>query len=340
MIWTLFTVMSALAQSPLAMAKPAGMKTWGYIDTSGKFVIEATYEKCERFSEDGYANIYVDKKYGFIDPTGKKLETEVDGYALKSVFGFGTYGFDEGMTAIEVKKKWGFMSSDGKVAIQPKYDWVSHFQDGLATARLGKSDYFILDKSGKETKVQAANLMEIRRPGNGMIPIKTLEKQFGFVDTTGKTVIEPTFKAVGYFVDGLAWAKTWEGKVGYIDRSGNWKIEAKYDAAHEFSEGLGRVKLETTWLYVKPDGTEVKVDAETPKDFHEGLAEAKRDTLWGFIDKSGKWKIEPKFENTREFKNGLAAAKSGGLWGFIDTSGNWKIEPTFQTARDFEKTKP
>lgn len=338
MIW-LLTTLSAWSASPLAMAKPAGGETWGYIDTTGEFVIEPKFRRCEHFTESGYANIYEDKVHSFIDTEGKPLQTEVNGYLLKSVFGIGIQGFHEGMTPISVKKQWGFMNADGKVAIPPKYEWVSRFVDGYATAKLKKS-FFVLDKKGTATPVTADGAIEIRRFDDGLAPFKSSSKLFGYVDTSGRVAIQPNFKAVGYFVDGLAWAKTPENTVGFIDKKGEWVIKPIYTAAKEFNSGLARVKKEETWAFVKPDGTEVAIsDAEVFKDFSEGLAKGKKNSLWGFFDTSGTWVIEPQFENTRDFKNGYAAVKKGGLWGFVDKTGKWVIEPTFQTARDFEKAE-
>jgi hypothetical protein len=41
----------------------------------------------------------------------------------------------------------------------------------------------------------------------------------------------------------------------------------------------------------------------------------------------------------RDFRNGHAAAKSGGKWGFIDKAGKWVIEPRFDGVKDFVRVK-
>lgn len=58
----------------------------------------------------------------------------------------------------------------------------------------------------------------------------------GFIDTTGKIIIKPTFDAVNEFCNGLAWFSD-SGKTGYIDTKGNKVFISPY-AFSEFHEGL------------------------------------------------------------------------------------------------------
>jgi hypothetical protein len=52
---------------------------------------------------------------------------------------------------------------------------------------------------------------------------------------------------------------------------------------------------------------------------------------WGFIDKTGKWAIQPQFENVGHFSEGLASALQNGKWGFIDKAGKWIIQPQIES---------
>ena len=45
---------------------------WGYIDTTGKFMIEPQYDNAYNFKE-GFAVVWLDKKCDFIDKTGKLI---------------------------------------------------------------------------------------------------------------------------------------------------------------------------------------------------------------------------------------------------------------------------
>ena len=43
----------------------------------------------------------------------------------------------------------------------------------------------------------------------------------------------------------------------------------------------------------------------------------------GYIDKDGKFAINPQFESGTQFRDGLAAVRTGGAWGFIDRPAGW-----------------
>ena len=63
--------------------------------------------------------------------------------------------------------------------------------------------------------------------------------------------IKPQFDYVGAFSDGLALATlTPDGKSGYIDTTGRFVIEPQYDEAEDFSEGLAPVKKDGKWRFI------------------------------------------------------------------------------------------
>ena len=47
----------------------------------------------------------------------------------------------------------------------------------------------------------------------------------------------------------------------------------------------------------------------------------------GFIDKSGNFAIEPRFDEVNHFKEDRAVVRVGELWGVIDKSGKFILEP-------------
>lgn len=59
----------------------------------------------------------------------------------------------------------------------------------------------------------------------------------------------------------------------------------------------------------------------------EDLFRAADGESWGFIDASGDWAIEPRFDDVQHFASGRAAAFDGDSWGIIDGSGEWVAGP-------------
>ena len=55
-----------------------------------------------------------------------------------------------------------------------------------------------------------------------------------------------------------------------------------------------------------------------------------KDGKYGFIDETGEWIVQPRFELAHGFtKDGLAPVRVDGKWGFIDEKGMWIIPPKF-----------
>ncbi len=65
----------------------------------------------------------------------------------------------------------------------------------------------------------------------------------GFVDATGKIVMEPKVKKTGKFSEGLA-VVTINKKVGYIDTTGKIVIEPQFEQAKNFAEDLAAVRID------------------------------------------------------------------------------------------------
>src|SRR2546421_11859187 len=75
------------------------------------------------------------------------------------------------------------------------------------------------------------------QPAPRLRPIQQNGK-WGYIDGTGKVVIEPRFSWAEEFSEGLAAFENEDGKYGYIDETGKVVIEPKFDNWTEFSEGL------------------------------------------------------------------------------------------------------
>lgn len=326
---------SVRAQSEyIILVKPMDSREWGFVNLKGEYVIQPKYRKVGEFSEDGYAPVYEDRKYHFINTKGEKLTTEISDYKLKNFFGFGMRGYENGMAPIDVDGKWGYMNEQGKLVIKPQYDDVNEFKKGYATAEK-EGKWYVIDKQGTAIPVKAQNVKNIRPFYEGLAIFDNEERKFGYINTKGEVVIKPQFEKVGEFVNGLAWARKGE-KTGFINTNGEWAINPQYDATHNFDtkSGMALVKQGDSWKYIDKSGTAMSIKLERYDDFHDGVAMARKDELIGFIDKSGNWVIEPRYDAARDFHNGYAAVRKGDKWGLINDKGVWVIEPTYDGIRD------
>jgi len=340
---SLLLSVGAMAQTFLTQVKPYGEKLWGYANQKGEIVIKPIYKVCYAFSEDGLAPIYESKKYAFINIKGDVIEPEIKKIQLiKGVFGFGgVEGYHDGLVAVMQGKKWGYLNTDGKVAIELKYEKVSSFHGGLAVARL-KKEFFVLNPKGDEFKIEGDGIIDVKLFSEGLASFKTDKKLFGFIGKEGTVAVEAKFVSTGKFKGGMAWAKTSDKKVGFINKSGDWKIDPQFEAAKDFDpvSGIARVKKDGIWTYVNKSGEIVKITGiESMGDFHDGLAKGKKDGKTGFFNSKGEWVVKPEYEGARNFKNGFAAVKKGGKWGFVNSTGQLVVEPSFAAVKDMEQVK-
>lgn len=333
----------SFAQTLVTQVKPAGNKKWGYATLDGTIIIQPQFDKCYEFSEYGLAPIYdgKERQYYFINLKGERLNTEVKEFKMIDNFGFDLKGFEDGLVPIKQGDKWGYLNTQGKLAIPAKYDHVDDFSGGFAPVKTGEK-FVIVDTQGNEIAVDGA-VTDMRKFSESLAPYRAADKKFGFVGTDGKIAIPAQFESVGYFKNGLAWAKAAGKNVGYINTKGEWVIKPDFQVGKEFEEESGLARIKTSddkWAYVSKSGelTFLK-GTDIFEDFSNGLVRGKQGGKFGFLNAKGEWVIKPEFDGCRDFKNGYAAVQKEKSWGIIDKSGKWIIEPKFDGIKDMELVK-
>ena len=230
---------------------------YGYINTSGEFVIDAKYDAAEQFSED-LALVQLDNDVICIDPAGKEV-FRVD-HRLKK-----PYIFTEGLALMVDKKnrKDCFVNTKGQVVIKAtdisqSTSILSGFNDGLALINDGEL-YGYMDKKGKV--VIKPQFREARPFSDGMARVKyEIRGDYGYIDVSGKPTVRPQFKHIAYdFSEGFAFVYHPSEGYSFIDKDGNVKIKLKdlikplnsgYDLItydnkelESFSEGISLIQL-------------------------------------------------------------------------------------------------
>lgn len=204
----------------------------------------------------------------------------------------------EFLTPHQDRERWGFQTPDGKFRIEPKYENVRAFSEGLAA-------------------IQAKGL-------------------WGFVSEAGVEVIRPRFQQVLPFSEGLA-AVQFNDKWGYVDKSGEQAIPLNYTSCRSFSEGVACVRNETLWGYIDRTGKEaIPLRYRVASSFREGLAAAAEGGgAIGFIDRTGTTVIAASFEDSSQFREGRAAVFTKEGWTYIGAGGKALLENKFDFAGSF-----
>ena len=239
---------------------------------------------------EGMAVVKKDGKYGVLDNNGNQIVAPKFDHCR---------GFSDGLAWVKTEGKWGCIDKNGKMVINTDFVRVCDFKEGLAFVCKEDTDPICIDKKGS---VVIDKLPEGLKMGNwrfseGMACVEINDK-YGYIDKTGKMVIEPQFRSATEFSDGLALISNEKGQYGYIDKTGTIVIQPIYEDAEKFSEGFAVVCLhsetapsEKKYFYIDKIG-KMLIDSSfcEAKSFHNGIAEATNydEGFINYIDKNGK----------------------------------------------------
>ena len=167
---------------------------------------------------------------------------------------------------------------------------------------------------------------------------------WGFMDRTGRVVIQPQFSDVGDFFDGLARVVVNAGKKYkscFIDETGKTAIPCTFDGAMDFSEGLAPVRVGRLWGYIDRTGKMViQPQFQGAAEISDGLG---RFLVWDRIQCSRQSYTKddaPTYafamhDTTFQFTSGCFAEHQ--RFGFVDKKGQVVIKPEFFAAEDFSE---
>lgn len=216
------------------LAAVATQSGWGFIDKTGKFISTKRYVQVESFS-DGLAAVaegrWKEARYGFIDKTGElaiPLKFEPRHGQLESMM---LSRFTEGLAPVMFGNLYGYIDHKGDTVIPATFREAGQFSEGLASVTAANGQKGYIDKTG---------LLVIKLTSGRGGPFKeglaTLAVEidgatkFGYIDGTGKTIIEPRFDAAFDFVDGIAkvyFSSKASSASGPVTRSGNGYIDKR-----------------------------------------------------------------------------------------------------------------
>lgn len=256
---------------------------------------------------------------------------------------------NEYLWSISYNNKAGFIDQYGNVAIPLDFDYTTNFKQGLAWVKKNGKDGAI-DKNGNIV-IPFRDYKSVRSfSDNGWALVQLDNGKYQFIDKTGRTVLEPKYKRVWDFTDGLAVVSIpdldyfgnpdpYSNIYGYIDTSGELAIPMIYSFALSFKDGYAAVtrKEDRKAGFINTAG-EIVIPFEynVTHSFHEGLAAVKLNKSYGFINKQGEVVIPFNFEEAEFFSEGLAAVKKpNGSWGYINKQGEVVIPYKYKYAPNF-----
>jgi WG containing repeat len=266
------------------------------------------------------------------------------------LFLFCSIHFANAQTPFQIKDKWGLKDTKGKVIVEPKYNDIRIFMEGLACVSLISSAdqktilYGFIDKKGKEVipiKYSEAGSFRQGRADVKMFNEELQAYKCGFINKAGKEVIPLTFDDVNGFNDeGYANVRIARGK-GVIDTTGKIIIPCVYGELVGIVNGFTTATLYNGTKPKKDGILNIKGEIVVPFIydriggwFVEGLCivanknpdyssddNDEPEARYGFVDQTGKLIIPLIYDEVEDFKNGKAKVKVGEKEFYINKKG-------------------
>ena len=310
----------------------------GYIDSTGKIIIPCEYDtelNFEAFTvggkmiidfripnmarfQNGAVTVKIPRRfffshsftYAMLDAKGKYIfePTENIIYGLsegiaiyKRLFKTMQKVYDFNFTYIDLNQN--FITED-------VFSYTGVFSDGIALV-INDDGYKYINREGKKafdidmSRIGNADIELAESFSEGLAAIR-IDSLFGYIDTTGKWVILPTFKSAFPFNNGLA--RVFDGRYyAYINKKGEEITPYEFTFANNFSDGLGLVKSGDKFGYIDTTGRVViPFEYVYAQSFSEGLAVVYHNGNFVFIDKQGNTVINRRLDYARGFQFGLA----------------------------------
>jgi WG containing repeat len=194
---------------------------YGFMDKNGKVVIDFIFDAVSSFSEDVAAvAITIDSvlSWKYIDKSGNPVSAKTYADALP---------FHQGRAAVHLGDTWNWINKSGEVMINADFDECRSFYNGFAAFRKGEN-WGILSISGKE--VLEPSYPMIGNCSEGRFVFTLGPGASGYLDTTGKIVVQPAYKAVSDFKNGIAYVVS-GSRIGILTKNGKTFCNEAYDSA-------------------------------------------------------------------------------------------------------------
>ncbi|MDF2925692.1 MAG: repeat protein [Paenibacillaceae bacterium] len=239
-------------------------------------------------------------QWGYIDAAGKMILLPVYNYAMPFQ--------DNGLAIVDQNGHSGVIDTEGRFVVEPRYDSINPFSEGLAVA-----------SDSKGAKV---------------------------INESGAVITDREYPYINSFSDGralfTAGVPSNQQTYGYLDTSGKEIIPARYLEGTDFADSRAVVKVkEQEYMLIGKNGEQLEV---YPFAFVGSLSEGllayqeKEQGQYGYINEQGDVVIRPAYSGAQPFRDGRAIVNTaedyGARYGVIDAQGKFVIQGVYNDIRD------
>lgn len=270
-----------------------GKKKYGYIDTSGSFVITPTFDYATAFS-GGAAYVSLSNKNLAIDTEGKIIYSNSTSLGEFSN-GAAIYGDDSSGSRL-----YGYIDTDGNVIIEAKFKFATNFRaDNTAYVITSDGFYALIDKTGNiiESFIDSKKIDVNTSFADGyFIYSEIVDKnnkilfRYGVKNIKGEVIIKPEYSSIrylgeGYFAvtqPGLELHETYYSKEALLNAEGALITDYKFYNIGNIYSGVMSACNDTTTFFIDTEGNRM---ASLPE--FEGIGSLNlldKDVIEAYID--------------------------------------------------------
>jgi hypothetical protein len=318
---------------------------YGIVNAEGRTVLTSDYASISDF-ENGFAKVTNDEKTYMVNTSGKFVfQTQKD----VTVFGKGIIKTEdgEGVGLYDLKKgrsiktgtasiieqmnsnrilvrkngKIGYLKSNGKWAVKPKYKRATSYKNGYANV-YNDNGWTLIDTLGK--KLISGVEEEFENIG-GILKITDTTGTVKFINEQAQEI--PAFldlKFEGQFENGILVAQNQSGKYVYVNMQGEALFGKEFDEVKPFLNGNAPVRVDGKWGIIDQNGAYIIA----PKyyrlgHFKDGLARYQLIPRTGVYSMNSKQIVNPIYENAYSVTNNVFCVEEKGKIGYLLSNGKW-----------------
>lgn len=241
---------------------------------------------------------------------------------------------------------YGYIDTAGVITCEPKFRKAMPFCNHFARVKDKQNRWRFINR--RYEFISDRHFEEIRDFHNGLAAFKK-GKYWGFVDTTGQTIVEPQYRKAGDFSDGIAYVRMRTKKrffglirgkrrYTYINTKGEILFTPKFKKAESSQNGAAMAYKSGKKYIITPEGEIIFSTKHYISEFNKyGLAVfSDKNRKKGLLNNKGEVILKPDdIQDIEPFSEGYAQVKINNRCGFIDTLGNIVISPQYLRAGHF-----
>ena len=260
-----------------------------------------------------------------VDADDKTYYVDVSGKEAFPAAGYDSVqGFSEGLAAVRVGEKWGYINAKGEMVITPQFigdeGFVNDFSDGTALVFV-EDKGFLIDHSGKAISKSYAQISETE---GGDVVIMDGER-VGLLGRDGRELLAPVYTEVVPFfehkdrflvktADGVWQLRNDQGCVLAAQASGDTHAQASAQAGQCPATPRGLPAFANAGVYQA-----------------EGFTIETADSQQGMVSPQGKLWFEPRYVDVAALGDGmLLAERTEGGFVLMDTRSDEQVDVPYQ----------